>query len=228
MTPHDAIQNLMEPVLAGNTDATQKVNSVMAEITKEQFEHLFLPARCMKGEGDAKGEPTATFTTTVQMRPTESDLLDPPEVMVEMKFNQAVQELLLPAERSVWDKLTRHSCEDVKTPEALTAFVQQQKSPPRYLVVSNYFVKNVFANADWHDAYAPVEKEVLFTEGRFGRVLDQMDVYTDIFRYDTLRVLDDDEVYYVGTEPERQVRWTWDTQQLDDQAVELELMLHIT
>ena len=229
MTSRDAIKNLMTPVLEGNTNALQQLNSVMAEIIKEQFEHLFLPGRCMKGEGEPVDDaaPT-TVTTTVQMRPTEADLLDSIEVLVEKKFNQAVQELLLPAEQSVWEQLVQHNSEDVKTPEALAAFVQQHESPPRYLVVSNYFIRNVFKDKRWHDVYAPVEKEILFTEGRFGRVLDQMDVYTDIFRYDTLQLLADDAVYYIGAEPDHQVRWTWSVTQLDDLAIDLKLRLHIS
>ena len=51
---------------------------------------------------------------------------------------------------------------------------------------------------------------------------------TDIFRYDTLRVLDNDDVYYIGAEPTRQVRWTWGMTTTADKAVELQLWLHIS
>ncbi|KKN66695.1 hypothetical protein LCGC14_0468810 [marine sediment metagenome] len=57
--------------------------------------------------------------------------------------------------------------------------------------------KDIFADADWHGIYSPVEKHVLFTEGKFGEI-GGVEVFTDGYRYDTLRVLEDGEIYMLA------------------------------
>jgi len=57
--------------------------------------------------------------------------------------------------------------------------------------------KDIFADSDWHGIYSPVEKHVLFTEGKFGEI-GGVEVFTDGYRYDTLRVLDEGEIYMLA------------------------------
>jgi len=48
--------------------------------------------------------------------------------------------------------------------------------------------------ANWFD---PVTKHELILEGKLGSLMD-VQIITDAFRYDTLRVLDDGEIYFLG------------------------------
>lgn len=48
--------------------------------------------------------------------------------------------------------------------------------------------------ANWFD---PVTKHELILEGKLGSIMD-VQIITDAFRYDTLRVLDDGEMYFLG------------------------------
>jgi len=57
--------------------------------------------------------------------------------------------------------------------------------------------KDVFADTDWHGIYSPVEKHINFTEGKFGEI-GGVEVFTDGYRYDTLRVLDEGEIYMLA------------------------------
>jgi hypothetical protein len=57
--------------------------------------------------------------------------------------------------------------------------------------------KDIFADADWHGIYSPVEKHVLFQEGKFGEI-GGVEVFTDGYRYDTLRVLQEGEIYMLA------------------------------
>jgi len=57
--------------------------------------------------------------------------------------------------------------------------------------------KDVFADTDWQGIYSPVEKHINFTEGKFGEI-GGVEVFTDGYRYDTLRVLADGEIYLLA------------------------------
>jgi len=57
--------------------------------------------------------------------------------------------------------------------------------------------RDILADSDWHDIYSPVEKHVLFTEGKFGEIFG-IEVFTDGYRYDTLRVLEEGEIYMLA------------------------------
>jgi len=57
--------------------------------------------------------------------------------------------------------------------------------------------RDIFADTDWHGIYSPVEKHVLFTEGKFGEI-GGVEVFTDGYRYDTLRVLASGEIYMLA------------------------------
>jgi len=57
--------------------------------------------------------------------------------------------------------------------------------------------QEIWSNTDWHGIYSPVEKHVLFTDGKFGSI-GGVEILTDGFRYDTLRVLDAGEVYMLA------------------------------
>lgn len=57
--------------------------------------------------------------------------------------------------------------------------------------------RDILADTDWHGVYSPVEQHVLFTEGKFGSIFD-VEVFTDGYRYDTLRVLDEGEIYLLA------------------------------
>lgn len=48
--------------------------------------------------------------------------------------------------------------------------------------------------ANWFD---PVHKHALILEGKLGSIMD-VQIHTDGFRYDTLRVLNDGEIYFLG------------------------------
>lgn len=56
---------------------------------------------------------------------------------------------------------------------------------------------DLFHNDEWQGWYSPIEKHELFLEGRLGKLGD-VEILTDGLRYDTLRVLNQGEVYFLG------------------------------
>lgn len=57
--------------------------------------------------------------------------------------------------------------------------------------------RDIFADTDWHNIYSPVEKHVIMTEGKLGNIGD-VEIFTDGFRYDTLKVLEEGEIYLLA------------------------------
>lgn len=57
--------------------------------------------------------------------------------------------------------------------------------------------QDILADSDWHAVYSPVEQHVLFEEGKFGSALG-VELFTDGYRYDTLQVLEQGEVYMLA------------------------------
>jgi hypothetical protein len=57
---------------------------------------------------------------------------------------------------------------------------------------------DILADTDWHGVYSPVEQHMLFEEGKFGEIFG-VEVFTDGYRYDTLRCLEAGEVYMLAS-----------------------------
>ncbi len=68
---------------------------------------------------------------------------------------------------------------------------------PTTALVAVDLQRDILADSDWHDVYSPVEQHVLFQEGKFGSVFG-VEIFTDGYRLDTLRVLERGEVYMLG------------------------------
>lgn len=66
-----------------------------------------------------------------------------------------------------------------------------------HLIMSIDIMDDLFADNDWQGWYSPIEKHELALEGRLGKLGD-IEIITDGLRYDTLRVLDQGEVYFLG------------------------------
>lgn len=199
--------------------AQQSLREVLVQSVQDTFEQLFIPGKTMKG-ADQQGQ-EHIFTTMVKSKPDESDP-DDLNAWLERTHYGCVSDLLVPAEQEVWRRLEFVDASAIETPNDLWGLLRQHETLPEYSVSGVGFQRNVFVNTDWHDAYSPVEQSVLFTEGRFGKLLGFVDHFTDGFRYDTLQSLDDD-VFCI---PEGvQVWWEWETKELD-QVTDL-LLLHL-
>jgi hypothetical protein len=68
---------------------------------------------------------------------------------------------------------------------------------PTTMLLAVDLQRDILADDDWHNVYSPIEKHVLFEEGKFGEIYG-MEVFTDGYRYPTLRVLDQGEVYILS------------------------------
>ncbi len=66
-----------------------------------------------------------------------------------------------------------------------------------HMIMAVDLQKDVFADTDWQGIYSPVEKHVNFTEGKFG-VIGGVEVFTDGYRFDTLKVLEPGEIYMLS------------------------------
>ena len=66
-----------------------------------------------------------------------------------------------------------------------------------HAIVAIDIMDDLFADSDWQSWYSPIEKHELAMEGRLGKLAD-VELLTDGFRYQTLRVLDQGEVYFLG------------------------------
>ncbi len=86
------------------------------------------------------------------------------------------------------------------TPTAFTTLRRQVWDwgiPVPHMILAIDLVDDLFADKDWQGWYSPIEKHELAMEGRLGKLGD-VEILTDGFRYDTLRVLDQGEVYFLG------------------------------
>ena len=56
---------------------------------------------------------------------------------------------------------------------------------------------DLFADADWQRWYSPIEKHEYAVEGKLGKLAD-VEIITDGFVYDTLKVLEPGEIYFLS------------------------------
>ena len=77
-----------------------------------------------------------------------------------------------------------------------TQVVSQGIAVPHAIIAID-IMNDLFADTDWQSWYSPIEKHELAMEGRLGKLGD-VELLTDGFRYPTLKVLDDGEVYFLG------------------------------
>lgn len=68
-----------------------------------------------------------------------------------------------------------------------------------HAIVAIDIMDDLFADSDWQSWYSPIEKHELAMEGRLGKLGD-VELLTDGFRYETLKVLDQGEVYFLGAQ----------------------------
>jgi len=68
---------------------------------------------------------------------------------------------------------------------------------PTTMLLAVDLQRDILSDDDWHNVYSPIQKHVLFEEGKFGEIYG-MEVFTDGFRYPTLRVLEPGEVYFLS------------------------------
>lgn len=66
-----------------------------------------------------------------------------------------------------------------------------------HMIMAIDLMDDLFADTDWQGWYSPIEKHELAMEGRLGKLGD-IEIITDGLRYDTLRVLNQGEVYFLG------------------------------
>jgi hypothetical protein len=66
-----------------------------------------------------------------------------------------------------------------------------------HMIMSIDLMDDLFADNDWQGWYSPIEKHELALEGRLGKLGD-IEIMTDGLRYQTLRVLNQGEVYFLG------------------------------
>ena len=85
-------------------------------------------------------------------------------------------------------------------PSVLTVLrtqVQRHGNPASNLVISFDLWDDIIADTDFVQWFDPVHKHELYMEGRLGRLMG-MDIITDGFRYDTLKVLEAGEAFVTG------------------------------
>jgi hypothetical protein len=69
--------------------------------------------------------------------------------------------------------------------------------PVPHCLISIDLWNDLRADPDWQRFYSPIEKHTLAEEGKLARLMD-VELITDGFRYDTLRVLAPGEIYMLG------------------------------
>lgn len=86
------------------------------------------------------------------------------------------------------------------TPSVLAAMKTRLESwglTATTLLISYDIWNDIIANSDWQDFYSPLEKHELAVEGRLGKLMG-LDIITDGYIYDNLRVLQPGEVFVLG------------------------------
>lgn len=195
---------LLTAVQAGDLEALRHWSAAMVDATKESFACEFIPGHIMKGTGEPAGDPLQFTVQIPRLRDGQRPAVD----QMEGAYNGFLAAFLVPAQKAVWDRLVCTHAENV-TPQDLWAIVRQSEKLPGYLVAGSLFLRALMKNPEWHPHYSPAEKKELFVTGHAGRVFTLLDVYSDLYRYDTMRVLDDDAIYCIAAEPDVQVWWDW-------------------
>lgn len=86
------------------------------------------------------------------------------------------------------------------TPAVLAAMKNQVEAwglTATTLLISYDIWNDIISNTDWQNFFSPLEKHDLALEGRLGRLMG-MEIITDGFLYDNLRVLQRGEVFVLG------------------------------
>jgi len=137
----------------------------------------------------------------------EQDLHFAGEQFLERKYNTALQSLMV-REDNVTKFLLDQAAPIANDVISFSAFtpvvfallreqVWQHGLTATTALVSVDLQNDILADTDWHNIYSPVEKHILLTEGKLGS-LAGIEVFTDGYRMDTLRVLDSGEVYMLA------------------------------
>lgn len=144
---------------------------------------------------------------TCQLLIDEEDLFFAGQAFLERKFNAALAATLVRE-----DNVTRFLLDQASTIDndliSFGAFtptvwgtlrdqIWRWSLQPPHALMSIDLQRDIFSDADWHEFYSPVEKHVLFQEGKFGS-LAGVEVFSDGYRYDLLRVLEPGEVYMLA------------------------------
>lgn len=186
------------------------VSAFVAEI-KETFQTLFFPGHCL--QATAKPVVDCRLAGKLDFVLEHEDFKD--RLDLELLFTNTLADLLLSFEETIKGLLHVVKGTKTLTPKDLKDELDKYKADvPTHLWLGANAVDSLFQKADiWVPFYEPVTKHELALVGHLGTVKNlssvPLTVYTDIFRYDTLRTLDFDEWCLVTEKhPKVWVEWS--------------------
>jgi len=207
---------LLRAVVEGNKSAQQLfVEELFAEI-KSNFETMFLPFKCMKAETKPTQDCRLAGKVDLIVDPiTQFSVVEDLPSQVEMLFNELLGSLLTAFEPAVKGLLTVWKIPDnfILTPEILKSTLSNYSFTPTHLWCGSTMVNFFMSSKSWYKFYEPTTTLEQASEGRLGLLRDivenPLELYTDLFRYDTLRTLDPDELVIVSSFQPKKVWVEW-------------------
>lgn len=137
----------------------------------------------------------------------EADIYEAGSAIIEEKYNDALEATMV-RDDNVTKFLLDQAAPTSNDVIAFNAFtpnvfaelrdqVWQHSLPVPHALMSRDLWVDLFADSDWKSWYSPIEKHELAVEGKLGKLAD-VEIITDGFQYDTLKVLDPGEVYFLS------------------------------
>lgn len=127
--------------------------------------------------------------------------------LIEEKHNDGVEALmvrddnitkaLLDAAAPVRNNVVAFNALTPNVYSELLTQVSRWAIPVPHCILAIDLWNDIRADSDWQRFYSPIEKHTLAEEGKLGKLMD-VELITDGFLYDSLRVLDPGEIFMLG------------------------------
>lgn len=137
----------------------------------------------------------------------EADIYEAGSAIIEEKYNDALEQTMV-RDDNITKFLLDQAAPTANDVIAFNAFtpnvfaelrdqVWRWSLPVPHALMSRDLWVDLFADSDWQRWYSPIEKHEYAVEGKLGKLGD-VEIITDGFVYDTLKVLDPGEIYFLS------------------------------
>lgn len=137
----------------------------------------------------------------------EADIYEAGSAIIEEKYNDALEATMV-RDDNITKFLLDQAAPTANDVIAFNAFtpnvfaelrdqIWRHSLPVPHALMSRDLWTDLFADADWQRWYSPIEKHEYAVEGKLGKLAD-VELITDGFVYDTLKVLQPGEIYFLS------------------------------
>ena len=207
---------VLRAVAEGNKSAQRLFAEALFAEVRSTFENMFLPFKGIKAETKPKYSRLAGKIDLLIDPAVQFSVVEDLPSQVEALFNELLGSVLLPFEEAIKGllKIWKIPKNLTLTPEIVKTSLNSYKHPlPTHLWCGSVFVNELTSNEIWFPYYEPNTIYGLAFEGQLGKLkgLSKQSILllTDLFRYDTLRFLEEDDLIIVSENQSQKVWIEW-------------------